>query len=374
MNFDPELKYLIDAYVDEVGLNLPRKKRTDIAIEIRSLILDALEDHSVTAGVDPDEEMVLEVLKELGSPLEMAASYHKQNYVIGPSLYGPFWVTVRGTLFFMAFFYILGFAISWDQAIISASAFGRAVWGLVVSFLKNALQNFSVIVLVFIILEKILPEQDWFGQIKAWGAIAQIPFFREIFGRTTSARTWDPARLLSTPKSDRIKRGGTIFEIAIIILVAILFNLFPHKVGIYGFINGDPWSMPLLAPTYKTYLPWWNVYWALAIGLNFALLAMGRWVRATRWAELGLMAFSGVVVYWMLKGPAVIGINPEFMMISGVNVVEESLIPILTTIFNVSLVLHLAVKVPTIAYKFFKLVGRPPVFVLRSSQGKVRSE
>jgi hypothetical protein len=380
MNFDPEHKYLIDAYIDEVGLNLPKKNRTDIAIEIRSLILDALEDRSASAGVDPDEEMVLEVLKEIGSPLEMAASYHKRNYVIGPSLYAPFWVTVRGTLLFMAFFYILGFMISWDQATLSASAFGSALWGLIVSFLKNALQNFSVIFLVFIILERILPEQDWFGQIRAWGAISQVPFVREVFGRTTSARIWDPAALVATPKSERIKRTGTIIEIAIIILAAILFNFFAHKVGPYGIITeSGPWFAPLLAPSFGGYLPWWNLYWLLSLGLNFILLARSRWSRLTRWLEIGLMTFSGVLVYWMLKGPPVIGLTQEYLILNNtspeaIRLAKDTLIPILTTLFNIALVLHLVVKVPTIAYKFFKLVGKPPVFVLKSSKGEVRSD
>jgi len=39
MNRTPDCKILVDGYIDEVCVNLPRKKREDIAVEIRSLIL-----------------------------------------------------------------------------------------------------------------------------------------------------------------------------------------------------------------------------------------------------------------------------------------------------------------------------------------------
>lgn len=78
MNLTTDCKILIDGYVDEVCVNLPRKKRADIAVEIHSSILDSLEARSQEFESDPDEEMVIAVLKELGAPLEMASAYQAQ--------------------------------------------------------------------------------------------------------------------------------------------------------------------------------------------------------------------------------------------------------------------------------------------------------
>ena len=179
---------------------------------------------------------------------------------------------------------------------------------------------------------------------------------------------------MTTPKSERIKRGGTIFEFVLIILVVILFNFFPHKVGAFGILNGEPWFLPMLSPVFSGYLPWWNLYWLLALGLNFSTLWMGRWTRPTRWVELGLMIFSGVLVYWILTGPSILGLTPEYLALNtttpgAINLAEETLLPILSTVFRVLLTLHLVSKSIHVAVKLFRLLGRPPVLTFTPGKG-----
>ncbi len=361
MNLEPKLNYLIHAYIAEVSINLPRKKRNDIVVEIHSLILDALEDQAQSRL--PDEEMVMTVLRELGSPVDMAARYSSHNYVIGPKLYAPFVVTVRGTLIFMAFFYLLGLAISWNEATASLSAFGSTIWGLAMAFFKNAVQNISVVLLVFMLLEKVLPDQNWFDQIKAWAAISEIPILRQLFGRSTPTQTWNPDELTITPKVEPVRRGEVIFVIALVILVMILFNFFPHLVGIYGYAYGTPWHMPVLAASSRIYLPWWNIYWLLTLGVHFGALARGRWTHLLQWLEAGVMVFSGGLAYWMLVGPDVIGFNPEFLAFGKYSIAEGTIIPILRTFFDIALVMHLIIKVPTLLAKISHIVGKSPRLV-----------
>jgi hypothetical protein len=186
MNLSSDIKILVDGYIDEVCVNLPRKTRADIAVEIRSLILDTLEARSRDLGVDPDEEMVLSILQEFGSPIEMAGNYYPHNYVIGPKLYAPFWMTVRGVLLFMGFFYVLAFFLSWGEATQSFNAFLNTFWEFALSFFEDALRNSSIIFLIFIILDRVIPDQDWIMQLKVWGSISNIPFLRDLFGRTAA--------------------------------------------------------------------------------------------------------------------------------------------------------------------------------------------
>jgi hypothetical protein len=224
MNLTIECKQLIDGYIDEVCANLPRKKRTDIAVEIRSLILDALEDRA--QDNDLDKMMVLDVLRELGSPVEMAFSYYPHNYVIGPRMYAPFWLTVRGALIITVIIFLTGTLLGLQRVTHSPLTI---LGNLLANFSNSALQTFAVIVLVFMVLERTIPDQDWTLKLKAWGAVARISFFRNIFGRTTTAGTWDPNVLVTTPKSERVKRGEEIFGMAVVILLAILFNFIPPK-------------------------------------------------------------------------------------------------------------------------------------------------
>ena len=373
MNLATDCKILIDGYVDEVCVNLPRKKRADIAVEIRSLILDSLEARSQEFGEEPDEGMVVTILKELGAPLEMASAYQAHNYVIGPQMYAPFVMTVRGVLFFMGVFYVLAFLLSWGEATQSFSAFLETIWGLMVSFIEDALRNFSIIFVIFVILERTIPEQDWLLQLKAWGIVSTSPFLRSLFGRTTAGE-WDFSKKDASPKSEAVARNETIFGTVVILLVVIIFNFFPHKVGIFGVSNGNPWFVPLLSPSFSIYLPWWNIYWLLLLALDFGLLRKGHWSNFTHWIDVSLMVFSGLIVWAMLLGPSVLGLNPEYMdpsrmSFEALQFTEEDLLPVLTIIFEINLILHLVFKVPRVIYKTTKLIRMQREYDLEETNG-----
>ena len=72
---------IIDRYTHEVGILLPRKKRTDIEAEIKSTLIDMLEERSSSNQDQDKDEIVLDLLKEYGSPTEVAASYQAEQYL-----------------------------------------------------------------------------------------------------------------------------------------------------------------------------------------------------------------------------------------------------------------------------------------------------
>lgn len=75
---------LVERYLYQVGRYLPESERVDIQKELRSLIQDRLDDRPE----DMDEEaLTVEILRDLGSPLEIARSYGAEQYLIGPALY-----------------------------------------------------------------------------------------------------------------------------------------------------------------------------------------------------------------------------------------------------------------------------------------------
>jgi hypothetical protein len=140
---------LVERYVHRVGAYLPKKERADIEAELRSQILDQLDDRY--AG-SPSQTDVMDVLTEMGDPRRMAVSYGKQQYLVGPDLY-PFMMTVLryGWLIIptiVVFVTIFG-------ALISSEPYN--IIGLVIEALFGALQAaliFSgVVVLIFAILQ-----------------------------------------------------------------------------------------------------------------------------------------------------------------------------------------------------------------------------
>src|SRR6188474_235110 len=89
-----EIMNLIDRYITELGKHLPRRNRTDIEAEIRSTLEDMLDERKQANGPS-DEATVLELLKEYGSPREVAATYKTHQYLIGPRLFPTFEMVLR---------------------------------------------------------------------------------------------------------------------------------------------------------------------------------------------------------------------------------------------------------------------------------------
>ena len=83
---------LVERYIHQVGRYVPGKERAEIEAELRSQIQDQLEDRY---GGAPTEAEVADVLKELGDPRRMAASYGGDQYLVGPDLYPIMMMVLR---------------------------------------------------------------------------------------------------------------------------------------------------------------------------------------------------------------------------------------------------------------------------------------
>ena len=59
---------VIDSFVTDVAVLLPRKQRNDVAFELRALINEGLQDRAGAAGRAVDETMAAEFLRTFGRP------------------------------------------------------------------------------------------------------------------------------------------------------------------------------------------------------------------------------------------------------------------------------------------------------------------
>ena len=66
---------IINRYISEIGKLLPRKNRADIEAEIKSTLEDMLEERSHGKQDQNEQEIIIDLLKEYGSPETVAASY-----------------------------------------------------------------------------------------------------------------------------------------------------------------------------------------------------------------------------------------------------------------------------------------------------------
>lgn len=76
---------VIESYVTEIALQLPRKLRNDVAYELRALLNEGLQDKAEEEGRDADAAMAIEFVRAFGRPEEVAARYRPSMTIIDPA-------------------------------------------------------------------------------------------------------------------------------------------------------------------------------------------------------------------------------------------------------------------------------------------------
>lgn len=287
---------LIDRYIAEVGRYLPQKSRDDIEKEIRSTLEDMLEDRSAENDRPVDDEMTVQVLKEFGHPLKVAASYMPQRYLIGPQLY-PYFIMVMKLALLVAFgIALIQLSIGVIQAGSSIDAIVRSIVNSFLSMGSTAITVLGNVVLVFGIMEWLMPK------------VKEIPL------------EWDPRTMPDeTPKPEKLNMSEVIGELVFTVLGILIFNFYPQILNI-GFSHNGEWIViPWLSGTFFQYLPWFNILWTLEVIKGIALLRDGRWQPVTRWFSIVVDVLQIGMLYVIVKGASIVGVTADHLKAFGVD-------------------------------------------------------
>lgn len=109
---------------------------------------------------------------------------------------------------------------------------------------------------------------------------------------------------------DRVHLAVVVIRIFFLIGALVLFNAYPQWIGTYRSLDDPSTFVPVLAPEFQVHMPALNVWWALALTLNFLVLGLRRRTPATRWADLGLTVFGMAILANMLAGPPILAAHP----------------------------------------------------------------
>lgn len=315
---------LIDRYVAEVGRHIPEKMRTDIEAEIRSLLEDTLEDRAHQQGRQPDEEMVVEMLKSYGKPEKVAATYLPPRYLIGPHLYPVFLMTIRIMLLVVFIISLVQFGFSVTLSKGGLAQIGFSFAEALSTFLSGGLNGLGVIVIVFAILQWKLPQKD------------------------AQSADWDPRKLEAVPpKRDQVKTRSMIVETILAAVFLLAFILYADRIGLYMVSDGRWIFTPVLTQTFYNILPWIYTLWGLSILLNLAVLRKGRWQPVTHWLSAGLTLFNIILLLVLLGGAPIVTLSPQAMEILKVGVslgsagsLEDGLVLLVRMILTILLILE----------------------------------
>jgi len=280
---------LIDRYVAEVGKHLARKGRVDIQKEIRSTLEDMLEDHAKKAGYEPDEAMIVNLLKEFGKPEDVAASYLPERQLIGPQLYPIFSLVMTIVLPILATVLLITMSIGSFNADLTPLEVLNTLGRILLQVVGSVVSAFGSIVITFAILERI----PW----------SRAEFQKE---KEEESKDWNPRDLPEVQDVEKFSIPGLVTEIALTLVALAILNFFPQIIG-FGFLLNDKWTfLPVLSDAFFRYLPYINALWSLQITLNLFLLHRGRWETTTRWLRITLTALGISLAGVMLAGPVMV--------------------------------------------------------------------
>jgi hypothetical protein len=249
----------------------------------------------------------IELLKEYGSPQKVASTYDAHPFLIGPRLF-PFFLMVLKIVITVVVAVLV--VITGIRAVTLTPMLGSEFVEVVGKGLGNALSAaiaaFGNVVLVFAILERVLPEKE--------------------IGDFSDEKDWDPASLAKEPDPDAVKRVDLIAEIVFTFIGLAILN------GIF--------YIPIFSAEFARFVPWINAIFLAEIMLDVYLLRTANWTRFTRVAKVLIEAASMAITVVLLRTPGVIFFTPEIFA----NIPEGSTsLPKLTSIFNLSVLISLVV-------------------------------
>lgn len=258
---------LIDRYLHEVGRYLPRKKRGDIQAELRSSVVDTLEDRY---GAEPPDEQVAELLKELGRPKEVAASYHPEGqYLVGPILY---------PLFRMV------------SSIVVVAVLGAQLLAWTIGMFVDG-ESYSFLEVVSSLVNSIPTSLGWvlitFMILRYFDAKPRL-----------DEEPWDPTSLPEINPDEDLKRGEMIVGMVFGVLLLVLVTFFPQWIGFISAPQGKFYANPVILD----YLPWIQISLVAGILLNIYLFWSGRLDWPGRIARLVLNIYNIAVLGLLVRG------------------------------------------------------------------------
>jgi len=331
---------LLDRYVAEVGKHLPRKNREDIEAEIRSTLEDMLDER--TQGEGPaDEAAVMVLLKEYGSPREVADKYKTHQYLLGPRLFPIFEMVVKIVFAVVAAVSLIGLGIGISKTGLTGPEFASTLTEWLGGLFTGLISAFGNIVLVFAIIERTQAANELEKDFKEW----------------------NPKELQSEPDPDKIDMPDHIATIIFTALGLVFLNLYPDLL-VFGYFKNTNWvAFPLLTDAFFRFLPWINIMGLLQIVFSGLMLSQRDWTPVTRLVAIGVDIASMVLTIVILRTPGVFGINPGSLTAAGITEAADTLsrmFNVIPTIIIVIVVVTTAAKVGKTLLRVFNYKSKSP--------------
>jgi hypothetical protein len=259
---------LVERYLNAVKGYLPQTEKAaqdDIIAELKDSLLSRIEERETELGRALSAEEQQALVKENGHPMLVASRYMPQQYLIGPSLF-PFWLmSLRAMLIAVGVVYgvLAGIGIFTHGNFVQA--FIQAVTG----YAGTALFWAAIVTLAFWIFEQ---NQIRFGFLDRW----------------------QPAKLAANSGGFHMPRSESLFDIVIGALFVAWWS---------GAINFPASFSHFDKPVSFAMSSSWNPYWwgILALGVWWLLLSVASFISPyLKWDRLLLRILLNVISIGLL--------------------------------------------------------------------------
>ncbi len=279
---------LLDRYLQAVKKHLPWERQDDIIAELRANLEAQLEDKEAELGRPLTQQEAEQWIKQLGSPLQVAARYQRHQYLIGPGLFPTYWYVLKLTFLWATAIYVIAKVVNVAAQGSSLDAYAGIVFGLPWFWLING----AIITLVFALIE--------FSGPRLPGKIAQLPPLNT---------GWSPMDLPPVGAGDGEGKPWSFAKALAEVIFGCFFFAWLLLVPHYPYLMFGPGAWYLASLPYKLAQVWWPFYWAL-VAMNgfelvwkFADLASGTWRKRSQWRHWAMHSLSLIPLGVLLSAP-----------------------------------------------------------------------
>lgn len=278
---------LLDRYLEAVRKHLPWRGQDDILAELKANLESQLEEKESELGRRLTNEEAEEWLKQLGPPIQMAARYQRQQYLIGPAVFPVYWYILRLTLAWCAAIYIIVGAV---EIAAQGLDFGAAM-GAVLHLPWVLLIDGAIVTLVFALIEQ-------FGV--RHGGKCDILF---------AGPAWTEMRLPFEPGPDAKKKKRSYASAVAEVIFGFIFFAWLLLIPHYPFLLLGAVASYLTRLPYKLAPVWWLFYWSLVALNGFQLtwktvdFARGIWQGPHRARHIAMRLLGLIPIGLLLFAP-----------------------------------------------------------------------
>jgi hypothetical protein len=236
---------LLERYLQAIGQNLPPATRDDVLNELRANLSAQIDDRAEELNRPLTEPELAAILRAHGRPEVVAARYLPQRYLIGPTIFPFYLLTMRRVLPFVVLIYAIANAVRLIASQNGLRWIASDLVSIVFQLIPTLFIWLAVMTLIFVILEQTYDK----------------------FGENWKLNDWNPTKLPRLKPNDGKKQRSLVSRIADLafhcLWIAYIIEVPRHPYILFGpgwiYINA----------LQVTWAPVWHTFY---IALWFVLL------------------------------------------------------------------------------------------------------